>query len=118
MDISLAVKVIGRYFSNRISGKPFYVSVEVTDHCNADCGFCGFRKSNDRTRTAHPQKSYLPQLLELNPVVVGFVGGEPLLRKDLEDLIFEAKHDAQIPLVQAPPNGTLALLTPERDCSC
>ncbi len=114
MNLEAFFNVTRRYISNRIFGKPLYVSIEVTDNCNADCGFCGFRRSNDRTRTIHPQKTYLPQLLELNPVVVGFVGGEPLLRKDLEGLIYEAKHDARVPFVQMTTNGTPALLTMER----
>jgi len=115
MELRTFYRAISRYAYNIFYGKPLYVSVEVTDHCNADCGFCGFRRSNDaKVRTAHPLKSYLPQLLELNPVVVGFVGGEPLLRKDLEDLIFEAKHDARVPFVEMTTNGTPALLTPER----
>lgn len=100
-------EAIKRYYSNKKNGKPLYVSIEITQNCNADCGFCGYRRSNnDGMRILETKSSYLDELLGLNPVAVGFVGGEPLIRKDLENLVKEAKTEANIPYVQITTNGS------------
>src|SRR3989344_55 len=107
MRLRDSFEAIKRYYSNKKKGKPFYVSIEVTQNCNADCGFCGYRRSNnDVRRILETKSSYLDEILELTPIAVGFVGGEPLIRKDLENLVREAKTEANIPYVQITTNGS------------
>ncbi len=102
-----------RYFENMISGKPLYVSLEVTERCNADCDFCRYRRSNGKDgRVTEELDSYLEIIKLLNPAVLGLSGGEPLIRADLEKLVEEAKRKAKVPGVTVSTNGSL--LTPER----
>jgi len=106
------IEATRRYVANRLTGKPLYVSIEITQACNADCGFCGYRRSNDNeSRIPKGIGSYLPIILELNPIGLGYVGGEPLIRDDLEKLVIEAKS-ARVPYVQVTTNGSK--LTPDR----
>ncbi len=112
-----AVKAVAesakRFVANRISGKPLYVSLEVTESCNADCDFCRYRRSNDGNgRVTENLDSYLETIVALNPIFLGLTGGEPLIRADLEKLVEEAKKKAKVPYVAVSTNGSL--LTPER----
>lgn len=96
-----------RWVSNHITGKPLYVSVEPTHRCNADCDFCLYARSLGNGNKDQEAKSYTSVLKPLNPVLVNFAGGEPLLRPDLERLVKETKEDAGVPFVSVTTNGSL-----------
>lgn len=101
------VEAVKRYFSNTREGRPLYVGLNVTEACNADCDFCGYRRSRRYDeRIVHGLPSYLPVLNDLKPIVLSFLGGEPFSRSDLEYLVAEAKHGARVPYVQITTNGS------------
>ena len=108
MTVSTYFNILKRYFANRREGRPLYVSFELTDACNADCDFCYFRRTEDWDRTLKFDDSSLETLRTLNPVLVGLVGGEPLIipNPELEKLIDALKNDLRIPLVQMTTNGS------------
>ena len=112
MRLKEGAEFVKRYVSNRINGKPLYVAIETTRDCTADCDFCEYRRSGDPRFKREPLDSYLDIITELNPLVLCYSGGEPLLRKDLEKLIREAKEIAKVPFLQLSTNGSL--LTTER----
>ena len=65
--------------------RPTKVQIDVTNKCNFDCRYC-YNKNNDFLGEQELSNEQLLQLVdkivsELNPVVVSFSGGEPLLRK-------------------------------------
>ena len=72
---------------SRFFVRPTKVQIDVTNKCNFDCRYC-YNKNNDFLREPELSDEQLLQLVdkivnELNPVVVSFSGGEPLLRKNV-----------------------------------
>ena len=65
---------------------PVLVNFEVTLRCNARCGFCDYWKTDAATRETE-LKSYADAARFFDPMLFTFTGGEPLLRRDLEDLV-------------------------------
>lgn len=104
--VSLAKRGINNFFAKR----PFCVSFEVTYSCNARCKHCHLGGAVDEVRAA-PQK-YAELCREVRPVVAQISGGEPLLRKDLEQIISAIKIPNRAPYIVVTTNGTL--LTKER----
>ncbi len=79
--LSLARRAVRNFFFR----KPFSISFEVTHSCNARCKHCHLGGILDENQ-ASPQK--LGELCrQLSPIVAQASGGEPLLRKDLEEII-------------------------------
>jgi MoaA/NifB/PqqE/SkfB family radical SAM enzyme len=62
------------------------VHFEVTQRCNARCGFCDFWKTPAAARE-HEEKSFVDATRFFNPMLVTWTGGEPLLRRDLEEMV-------------------------------
>ena len=65
---------------------PVLVHFEVTMRCNARCDFCDYWK-NGADATRSDAESYADAARYFNPVMITFTGGEPLLRRDLEELV-------------------------------
>lgn len=65
---------------------PVLVNFEVTLRCNARCGFCDYWKTDPSARRDE-LSSYADAARFFNPMLFTFTGGEPLLRRDLEDLV-------------------------------
>jgi MoaA/NifB/PqqE/SkfB family radical SAM enzyme len=65
---------------------PVLVHFEVTLRCNARCGFCDYWKTDPSAR-AEELHTYADAARFFNPMLFTFTGGEPLLRRDLEDLV-------------------------------
>ncbi len=66
--------------------RPVLVHFEVTLRCNARCGFCDYWKTPAAARDDEVT-SFADAARFFNPMMVTFTGGEPLLRRDLEDLV-------------------------------
>ena len=63
--------------------RPVLVHFEVTERCNARCGFCDYWKTPAGAK-ANETASFVEAARFFNPMLVTFTGGEPLLRRDLE----------------------------------
>ncbi|MDB4876266.1 MAG: Radical domain protein [Gemmatimonadetes bacterium] len=90
---------------------PVLVHFEVTLRCNAACGFCDYWKTDPSAR-ATELKSYADAARFFNPMLVTFTGGEPTLRRDLEDVVAEVDRAIRLKYVTLITHG--AMLTPER----
>ncbi|HYN80818.1 MAG TPA: radical SAM protein [Gemmatimonadaceae bacterium] len=66
--------------------KPVLVHFEVTLRCNACCGFCDYWKTSPSAR-AGEVKSFTDAARFFNPMMITYTGGEPTLRRDLEDIV-------------------------------
>ena len=69
---------------------PDLVSVGVTDRCNAQCEYCSFtsmRRSDAPLLSTAALVDAVAQAQELGVSTVNFVGGEPLLRADVTEVI-------------------------------
>ncbi len=75
-----------KYASLRLRKRPVLVHFEVTMRCNAKCGFCDYWKT-DAGMKAHELSSFVDAARAFDPMLITWTGGEPLLRKDLEDLV-------------------------------
>lgn len=104
--LSLAERSLANYFLKR----PFCISFEVTHSCNANCKHCHLGGPVDEQR-ATPQR-YGELSHKLKPVIAQISGGEPLLRKDLEQIIKAIKRPKAAPYIVITTNG--ALLTKKR----
>lgn len=104
--MSLAVRFALRSLANLATGRPLCVSFEVTHSCPADCLHCdkGGLKRGD---AALAPADYGRLARELSPPVVQLSGGEPLTRRDLEEIARAVKSPGRPPFVICVTNGWL-----------
>ena len=95
---------------NLFTQRPFCVSFEITHSCNAHCLHCHRGGMVDEQR-ATPQR-FAEAFQELKPLVIQISGGEPLLRKDVEEIITALRQPDGTPYIVFVTNG--ALLTKEK----
>src|SRR5258708_30179958 len=62
---------------------PRILYIEVTKRCNAFCSFCPYWQDHRRGEL----DDYSPIVARLQPFCVTFTGGEPLLRRELPELV-------------------------------
>lgn len=102
---------LGKYAWLALRRKPVLVSFEVTMRCNARCNFCDYWKTPaDRKRSE--VQSFAEAARHFSPMMITFTGGEPLLRKDLEELVRGVRRAAPLTYLNVITHG--ALLSPER----
>jgi MoaA/NifB/PqqE/SkfB family radical SAM enzyme len=65
---------------------PVLVHFEVTMRCNARCGFCDYWQTPAASRRDE-LRSFADAARRFNPLMITFTGGEPTLRRDLEEVI-------------------------------
>ena len=94
--------------------RPLLVHFEVTLRCNARCGFCDYWKTPAEARE-HELVSYADAARHFNPMLVTFTGGEPLMRRDLEDIVAAVDAAVRLKYVTLITHG--GMLTPERAAS-
>jgi pyrroloquinoline quinone biosynthesis protein E len=74
-------------------GKPLWLVLELTYRCPLACPWCSnpvdFERYDNELTTGE-WKRVLREGRELGALQLGFTGGEPMLRKDLEELVGEA----------------------------
>ena len=94
--------------------RPLLVHFEVTMRCNARCSFCDYWKTDPKAKESE-LKSFADAARFFNPMMVTFTGGEPTLRKDLEDLVSTVNDAIRFKYMTMITHG--AMLTPERALS-
>jgi len=90
------------------------VQFEVTLRCNAKCGFCDYWKTPGEAK-AHELKSFADAARFFNPMIITFTGGEPTLRRDLEDVVSAVNGAVRVKYISIVTHG--GMLTPERALS-
>lgn len=90
---------------------PVVVHFEVTMRCNAHCNFCDYWKTPAEEK-AREVKSFADAARFFNPLMITFTGGEPLLRRDLEDIVAGVARAVRLKYITVITHG--AMLTPER----
>jgi MoaA/NifB/PqqE/SkfB family radical SAM enzyme len=76
-------KIAGKYYRNMVQGRPYSINLEITKKCNAKCDFCDYWK----TKSEQTIEDYGPIVKKIDPVMVTLTGGEPMLRKDIVDIV-------------------------------
>jgi MoaA/NifB/PqqE/SkfB family radical SAM enzyme len=107
--LSLAPK-LPLYWSFRRFGwprmYPFSVVVSVSYRCNSRCRTCDvWRKPNDDMTAEEWDKVFAN--LGRSPVYLTFTGGEPFLRRDLDDLVISGYEHCRPQMITIPTNGLL-----------
>lgn len=67
--------------------RPFSAAFNVTDRCNLSCEYCNFNSFVGPELTAGQAGQLYDRLWAMGVRRLGLVGGEPLMRKDIGDLV-------------------------------
>ncbi len=109
IPLRYAPQLIWHGTRNFFSGRPVIISFETTLSCNANCRHCdieGHRPDEIRMKPEGFRK-YIDQF---HPPVIQLSGGEPLLRKDLLDVVRAIKINPFFPYTILVSNGSLMTL--------
>ncbi len=93
-----SLRIIARGSLNWFTQRPIVVSFEVTDSCTCHCKHCDHGGMRDNSHDLKPSE-FRKYMKVLHPCVVQISGGEPLLRKDLEDVIRNIKQRNGLPYI-------------------
>lgn len=86
---------------------PLEVIHEITFACNLRCKYCGLAQNTKiKEMSTEEVKSAIKEFAEAGTMVWTFTGGEPLLRKDIGDVINYAK-DCGVLFINLDSNGIL-----------
>ena len=105
-NLRMGLRVYNGLFSNLCGVRvPFFCGHKLTYNCNLRCKMCPFWKRLSPDPSLKQEKEVLKQIYRSGAVGVAFEGGEPLLRRDLvEILAFSRSLPLHTSLVT---NGTL-----------
>lgn len=91
---------------NWLIERPIVVSFEVTDSCTCYCKHCDHGGPRDTDRNLKPA-DYRRYMKVLHPCVVQVSGGEPLTRKDLNEVVRSIKSNSGLPFIILVSNWSL-----------
>ncbi len=84
--------------------RPVLVHFEVTMRCNARCGFCDYWKTPAEEKK-NELSSFADAARHFSPMIITFTGGEPLLRRDLEDLVSAVRRATRLTYINVITHG-------------
>lgn len=102
---------LAKYAYLSVTHRPVLVHFEVTLRCNAHCGFCDYWKTDPSVRKSE-LKSFADAARFFNPMMITYTGGEPMLRRDLEDIVAAVNNAVKIQYSMLLTHG--GMLTAER----
>ena len=76
----------------RLRHRPVLCNYYVTYRCNAKCSFCDIWEKPSPYITLESVSSNLPALKKLGVKVIDFTGGEPLLHRQMPEILQMAKE--------------------------
>ncbi|MGH7603097.1 MAG: radical SAM protein [Gemmatimonadaceae bacterium] len=100
-----------KYAYLTVTKRPVLVHFEVTMRCNAHCAFCDYWKTDPSAKKTE-LTSFADAARYFNPMVITFTGGEPTLRRDLEDIVSAVNNAVSLKYMTLITHG--GMLTPER----
>jgi MoaA/NifB/PqqE/SkfB family radical SAM enzyme len=100
---------LGKYAWLKARKRPVLLNFEVTMRCNARCSFCDYWKTPADSR-AHENTDYAVIARHFKPMLVTFTGGEPTLRRDLEDIVASVRRAAPLTYLQMITHGGMLSL--------
>jgi MoaA/NifB/PqqE/SkfB family radical SAM enzyme len=102
-----AARMIARGTWSFLTDRPLVVSFELTHSCTADCQHCDKGGIKPAPAGLLGAADYGRLRATLKPMAVQLSGGEPLLRKDLEDIVRAVKEPSGLPYTILVTNGRL-----------
>lgn len=101
-----SIRLAGRAVRSLVMGGPLCTSFEITRRCNARCRHCHLGVPVKDEVQASPER-FGEICREIKPVVILVSGGEPLLRKDVDDVVATLANPEGPPYVAMTTNGWL-----------
>jgi radical SAM protein with 4Fe4S-binding SPASM domain len=98
--------IIQKFSKHFVGGYPYVIKLDVIDKCNLNCKMCYARNTGHEV----PLKNILHILRQFDkvPIRLDLLGGEPLLREDICEIVRYAKSNTAIQEIVLYTNGTLA----------
>ena len=89
MRFTKTLQYAGQILRSRLSGEPSLLLAFIyqTHHCNLRCTYCSSPYLKTPELTTEQWLKVVDELADLGCRRVGILGGEPLVRRDLPDLI-------------------------------
>ena len=103
--IPRTLSLAARGAANYMGRGPLCVSFEITYCCNARCRHCHLGGPVQEERASPEEFGRIAR--NLKPVVAQVSGGEPLLRKDVEDIVRAIRRPGRAPFIVLTTNGSL-----------
>jgi pyrroloquinoline quinone biosynthesis protein E len=72
--------------------RPLWVTLDVTWNCNCRCEYCNYWREGHDDLSTDEMLTVIRNLRSLGTAYLGISGGEPLLRKDISELVAFAKQ--------------------------
>ena len=90
--MNLALSLIKAKVTNQ--NIPFLVQFSISNRCNLKCRYCyaDYPGRSEKDLSYEQVISIINQLAELGTKRINIVGGEPLIRKDIDDIVFYIKN--------------------------
>jgi MoaA/NifB/PqqE/SkfB family radical SAM enzyme len=107
IPFSRAARMISRGTWSFMTDRPLVVSFELTHSCTADCLHCDKGGIKPEPEGLLRAADYGRLVRQLKPMAVQLSGGEPLLRKDLEEIVRAVKEPSGLPYTILVSNGRL-----------
>jgi len=76
--------------SKRFKTRPMQAIIDVTMKCPASCQYCATWRIEHKNLTTEELTTIIRKLRKMGVILLGFSGGEPLIRKDLPELVRRA----------------------------
>jgi MoaA/NifB/PqqE/SkfB family radical SAM enzyme len=92
-----------KFFLMKMGRRPFTVHLEVTKNCGLRCNFCDYWKTGREMRL----EDYAAIVKKLDPLTLVITGGEPMLRKDLPEIIRRIKAELKFIYISMITSGYL-----------
>lgn len=102
-----ALRMIGRGTWSFCIDRPLVVSFELTHSCTADCRHCDKGGIKPDPPGLLRAEDYGRLRAAMKPLAVQLSGGEPLLRKDIEEIVRAVKEPSGLPYTILVTNGRL-----------
>ena len=104
--IRLGLRICRGVVSNLVGVRaPLFCGHKLTYNCNLKCRMCPFWKRSTKDLSTKKEKTILKRIYDSGVCGIAFEGGEPLLRKDLVEIL---KYARSLPLqTSLITNGTL-----------
>ncbi len=112
IPVGKAVRMITRGTWSFATSRPLVVSFELTHSCTADCIHCDKGGIKPEPKGLLQPPDYRRLSRQLKPMAVQLSGGEPLLRKEIEEIVKAVKEPSGLPYLILVSNAHL--LTEEK----
>jgi MoaA/NifB/PqqE/SkfB family radical SAM enzyme len=94
MKASQKLGIGAQILAARLTGtvRPFFVQYSLLNGCNARCVYCNSPSRKDPQLSTEEHRTLLREFARLGTVRIKLLGGEPLLRPDVGELVDEVRR--------------------------